>query len=69
MVDHMDQRHIQAIEHLKDRRDLAEQWQKEREEKAPPLTSEQKEQLQEYLKLMKASQPDVYPNESGRFSR
>ena len=67
MIDHMDARHHQATEHLRDRRDLASKMAKERQEKAPPLTPEQKQQLEEYLKLMKASQPDVYPKESGRW--
>jgi len=57
MVDHMETRHLQATEHLRDRRDLASKMAKEREEKAPPLTPEQKKQLQQYLELMKAKQP------------
>ena len=69
MVDHMETRHLQATEHLKDRRDLASKMAKEREDKAPPLTPEQKKQLQQYLELMKAKQPDVWPRENGRFDR
>lgn len=69
MVDHMETRHLQATEHLRDRRDLASKMAKEREDKAPPLTPEQKKQLQQYLELMKAKQPDVWPRENGRFDR
>ena len=40
---------------------------RDREDRAPPLTPEQREQLHEYLKLMRASQPEVYPKESKRW--
>ncbi|KAL3767509.1 hypothetical protein ACHAWU_000172 [Discostella pseudostelligera] len=67
MVDHMDRKHQQATEHLKGAREFGSKMAKEREDKAPSLTPEQRRQLQEYLKLMKVTQPDVYPKESGRW--
>ena len=67
MVDTMDQRHIQATEHLRGAREYGLKMAKEREDKAPTLTAEQKEQLHEYLKLLRESQPDVYPKESRRW--
>jgi len=67
MVDHMDRRHLQATEHLRNAREYGSKMAREREDRAPPLTPEQKQQLQEYLNLMKETQPDVYPNASGRW--
>ncbi|KAL7533565.1 hypothetical protein ACHAXR_008225 [Thalassiosira sp. AJA248-18] len=67
IVDHMDRRHLQATEHLRDAREFGSKMARERENRAPPLTAEQKEQLQEYLKLLREKQPDVYPKESGRW--
>mmetsp|Transcript_16486 Transcript_16486/g.39474 ORF Transcript_16486/g.39474 Transcript_16486/m.39474 type:complete len:112 (-) Transcript_16486:238-573(-) len=67
IVDHMDRRHLQATEHLKDRRQFGSKMAREREDKAPPLTPDQREQLQEYLSLMREVEPDVYPKESRRW--
>mmetsp|Transcript_2293 Transcript_2293/g.4923 ORF Transcript_2293/g.4923 Transcript_2293/m.4923 type:complete len:110 (+) Transcript_2293:188-517(+) len=67
LVDHMDARHLKATENLKDARQFGIKMAKDREERAPPLTPEQREQLHEYLRLMKRTQPDVYPKETGRF--
>jgi|GWRWMinimDraft_9_1066018.scaffolds.fasta_scaffold58144_1 hypothetical protein len=67
MVDHMDRKHQQATDHLKGAREFGNKMAQERENSAPSLTPEQKAQLQEYLKLMKGTQPDVYPKESGRW--
>lgn len=66
MVDTMEERHLKAMEHLKGARAFGSRAAKEREEKAPPLTAEQKEQLREYLELMKESRPDVYPQRKRR---
>ncbi len=52
---------------MKDARKFGMKMARDREERAPPLTPEQREQLHEYLKLMKRTQPDVYPKETGRF--
>mmetsp|Transcript_2287 Transcript_2287/g.4860 ORF Transcript_2287/g.4860 Transcript_2287/m.4860 type:complete len:105 (+) Transcript_2287:146-460(+) len=57
MVDGMDVQHQQATEHLRGAREFGQKMAKEREDKAPPLTPEQKEQLQEYLLLLKEAQP------------
>mmetsp|Transcript_27015 Transcript_27015/g.51091 ORF Transcript_27015/g.51091 Transcript_27015/m.51091 type:complete len:110 (+) Transcript_27015:143-472(+) len=67
MVETMDERHIKATAHLKGAREFGSKMAREREDKAPPLTAEQKEQLQEYLKMLKESQPDLYPIESRRW--
>jgi hypothetical protein len=67
LVDHMEKRHLQATEHLKDARKFGQTMAKDREARLPPLTPEQREQMQEYLKLLKQTQPDVYPKESGRW--
>ena len=63
----MDRRHLQATEHLRGAREFGMKMAKEREDNAPTLTPEQKEQLQQYLELLKTQQPDVYPKESGRW--
>ena len=67
MVETMDTRHIKATEHLKEARQFGSEMLQKSEEDAPPLTSEQKEQLQQYLRLMKEGEPDVYPLESKRW--
>ena len=69
MVDHMERRHLAATEHLMERREFGSKMSQTREAKVPPLTPEQKEQLQEYLRLMRMTEPDVYPKESGRWDR
>jgi len=61
LVDNMDRRHIEATEHLKGARAWGERKAKEREERTPALTPEQREQLNEYLRLLVDSQPEVYP--------
>lgn len=66
MVDNMDKRHLQATEHLGKRREFGSQMAQERKDKAPQLTTEQEEQLQEYLRLMKETQPIIFPKDSGR---
>lgn len=70
MVDHMDQRHVQATEHLVKARDFGYKKAMEREKaekSVPKLTPAQKQQLDEYLQLMREAQPDVYPKESKRW--
>ena len=67
MVNHMERRHLAATEHLIERREFWSKMTQTREAKVPPLTPEQKEQLQEYLRLMRMTEPDVYPKESGRW--
>ena len=62
LVDHMDKRHIAATEHLSQARQFAQTKAKEREDRLPPLTDEQREQLHEYLRLLKERDPEVYPN-------
>ena len=65
LVEHMDRRHLQATEHLASARQFGSKMAKEREDnRAPQLTPEQQAQLQEYFKLMREAQPDVYPNGS-----
>lgn len=63
----MERRHLAATEHLIERREFGSKMTQTREAKVPPLTPEQKEQLQEYLRLMRMTEPDVYPKESGRW--
>ncbi|KAL3784701.1 hypothetical protein HJC23_007710 [Cyclotella cryptica] len=62
LVDHMERRHLAATEHLKDARQFAQTKAKERENRLPPLTEEQREQLREYLRLLAEREPEVYPN-------
>mmetsp|Transcript_15812 Transcript_15812/g.23866 ORF Transcript_15812/g.23866 Transcript_15812/m.23866 type:complete len:107 (+) Transcript_15812:32-352(+) len=63
LVDHMDRRHIQATEHLHSARQFGSAAAVEREERVPQLSPEQKEQLQEYLKLLADNNPEVYPKQ------
>lgn len=62
LVDHMDRRHLAAKEHLKDARKFAQSKAKDRENRLPPLTEEQREQLHDYLRLLAEREPEVYPN-------
>ena len=66
MVDAMDRRHFAATEHLQSAREYGRTLAKDREEKAATLTDEQKQQLQEYLQLMREERPEVYANDSRR---
>ena len=65
MVDHMDRRHLAATEHLTKAREFGSRKAEERKESTPQLTPEQEEQLKAYLRLMKESQPIVFPKEPG----
>ena len=67
MVETMDERHIKATAHLKEARTFGSKMLEKSEGDAPPLTPKQKEQLQQYLRLMKEGEPDVYPLESKRW--
>lgn len=58
----MDRRHLAATEHLKDARKFAQSKAKDRENRLPPLTEEQREQLHDYLRLLAEREPEVYPN-------
>jgi cytochrome c1 len=58
----MDRRHIAATEHLTKARQFAKDKAKDREDRLPPLTDEQREQLHEYLRLLAEREPEVYPN-------
>ena len=62
LVDHMEKRHIAATQHLSKARNFAQDKAKDREERLPPLTDEQREQLREYLRLLAERDPEVYPN-------
>ncbi|KAL3784507.1 hypothetical protein ACHAWO_003213 [Cyclotella atomus] len=62
LVDHMDRRHIAATEHLSKARQFAQVKAKDREQRLPPLTDEQREQLHEYLRLLAEREPEIYPN-------
>ncbi|KAL9188484.1 hypothetical protein ACHAXT_006862 [Thalassiosira profunda] len=64
VVEHMDRRHHAATEHLQSARNFGDKMAREREDSSPPLTPEQREQLHQYLEMMRESQPDVYPLES-----
>jgi len=63
LVDHMDRRHVQATEHLHNARKYGSQAALEREERVPHLSTEQREQLHEYLKLMADNNPEVFPKQ------
>jgi flagellar biosynthesis/type III secretory pathway M-ring protein FliF/YscJ len=61
LVDHMNQRDVQAREHLHSARQYGSEAAVEREERVPQLSPEQREQLKEYLRLMADNNPEVYP--------
>merc|ERR1712086_439219 len=63
MVDHMDESHVQATQHLKGAREHGLKMAREREDNAPRLTLAQQAQLREYLQLVRETQPEVYPHE------
>ena len=63
LVEHMDRRHIKATEHLHSARKFGSAAAAERDERVPQLSPEQRQQLQEYLKLMADNNPEVYPNQ------
>ena len=63
LVDHMERRHIQATEHLHNARKFGSAAAAERDERVPQLSPEQRQQLQEYLKLMADNNPEVYPKQ------
>jgi len=48
----MEKKHLDAKQHLSEARSFAKWSQKDREERLPPLTVEQKKQLQLYLDLV-----------------
>ncbi|KAL7542579.1 hypothetical protein ACHAWF_007206 [Thalassiosira exigua] len=66
LVEHMDRRHIQATEHLRGAREFGSKMAQEREDKALPLTPKQREQMQQYLEMMKETQPEVFPKPGRR---
>lgn len=61
LVEDMDSRHVRATAKLKESREFAKWAQKDREERLPPLTEEQRKQLHRYLELVAEQQPEVYP--------
>ncbi len=63
LVEHMDRRHVQATEHLRNARQYGSDAAMEREERVPQLSPEQREQLQEYLRLMADNKPELYPKQ------
>ena len=60
----MERRHIAATEHLSEARQFARLKAKDREDRLPPLTDEQRDQLREYLKLLAEREPEIYPSMS-----
>mmetsp|Transcript_11887 Transcript_11887/g.16425 ORF Transcript_11887/g.16425 Transcript_11887/m.16425 type:complete len:137 (-) Transcript_11887:385-795(-) len=69
MVSDMDARHLRATKSLQESRDFGDWAAKDRKERAIPLTTEQRQQLREYLALMAEHNPDVYPNKSESMKR
>uniref|UniRef100_A0A7S4SV15 Uncharacterized protein n=1 Tax=Ditylum brightwellii TaxID=49249 RepID=A0A7S4SV15_9STRA len=65
MVQDMDARHLLATENLKKSREFGEWAARDRVERTPQLTSEQRKQLREYLSLMAEMNPEVFPNNGG----
>jgi len=61
MVDDMDARHLRAKAHLEESRRFAQWAEKDRNDRAPELTDDQRKQLQAYLELMATFNPDVHP--------
>jgi hypothetical protein len=52
VVDGMTKRHLAATKHLGEAREFARWSEKDRHERVPPLTDEQRMQLQAYLDLV-----------------
>lgn len=52
IVGGMEKNHVSAKKHLADARDFAQWSEKDRHSRLPPLTEEQKAQLQEYLDMV-----------------
>ena len=65
IIDNLEKRDKSARKYLKESKDFAQFASEDRRKRSPELTSEQREQLQNYLLLM-AQHPDnkdVYPHE------
>lgn len=56
LVENMDRTHLEARKHLLEARKYAEWSEKDRQSRLPPLTAEQREQLQAYLDLVAEKQ-------------
>lgn len=56
-----DERHKQATAHLKEAHQFASWSQRDREERVPPLTPEQEEDLRNYLAFVAENSPMVFP--------
>lgn len=52
MVDDSSRRHKDGLERLKEAKEFAKWSKKDREERLPPLTPEQREQMRNYLHLV-----------------
>jgi integrase len=61
LVGDMDDLHRKAAAHLQEASQFAEWSHKDREERAPPLTPEQDEQLRNYLAFVAENSPIVFP--------
>jgi hypothetical protein len=66
IIEDMDRTHLKATKNLNEAREFAEWSTKDRESRLPPLTEEQKKQLQNYLTLMAENNPKVFPENSRR---
>ena len=65
IIDSVANTHKEATEHLKESKKFANWASEDRSKRVPPLTSEQRKQLQEYLALMAATNEEVYPTRRG----
>ncbi len=61
IIDSVANTHKEATEHLKESKQFATWASEDRNKRVPPLTSEQRKQLQEYLALMATTNEEVYP--------
>jgi len=52
ILDGMEKKHLKAKEHLREARNFAKWSENDRKERLPPLTNEQRKQLQSYLDLI-----------------
>jgi integrase len=63
IVDDTEERHRKATGHLKEAGQFAAWSHQDREERVPPLTPEQDEQLRNYLAFVAENSPIVFPRD------
>jgi len=67
IIDNLETQNISARKYLKESQEFGNWAAKDREKRAPKLTAEQQEQLQNFLVLMAKTNKDVYPTEGNEW--